>query len=98
MGRLGSLNPARLRRIALETAETASSCPTTRSWRVDSNRTSFWTSPSNRRETGTPVQRLTTSAMSSASTSSFKKRESACSLARSSLASAMRRSSSGNSP
>ena len=41
MGRLGSLSPARLRRMALATAETASSCPTTRSWRVDSSRTSF---------------------------------------------------------
>ena len=98
MGRLGSLNPARLRRMALATAETASSCPTTRSWRVDSSRTSFCTSPSMRRDTGTPVQRLTTSAMSSGSTSSFKKRESVCSLARSSVASAMRRSRSGSSP
>ena len=55
MGRLGSLSPARLRLMAFATAETASSCPTTRSCRVDSSRTSFWTSPSMRRETGTPV-------------------------------------------
>ena len=75
MGRLGSLSPARLRRMALATAETASSCPTTRSCRVDSRRTSFCTSPSMSRDTGTPVQRLTTSAMSSGSTSSFKKRD-----------------------
>ena len=45
MGRLGSDSPARLRRMALATAETASSCPTTRSCRVDSRRTSFWISP-----------------------------------------------------
>ena len=98
MGRLGSLSPARLRRMALETADTASSCPTTRSWRVPSRRTSFWISPSMSRETGTPVQRETTSAMSSASTSSFKKRVPACSLARSSVACPTRRSKSGSSP
>ena len=46
MGRLGSDSPARLRRMALATAETASSCPTTRSCRVCSRRTSFWISPS----------------------------------------------------
>ncbi len=41
---------------------------------ASSMRTSFSTSPSISRVTGTPVQRLTTSATSSASTSSFKKR------------------------
>ena len=98
MGRLGSDNPARLRRMALATAVTASSWPTTRSCRASSIRTSFATSPSSSRVTGTPVQRLTTSAMSSASTSSFKKRWPACSLARSSVASSIRRSRSGSSP
>ena len=71
MGRLGSDRPERLRRMALATAETAASWPTTRSWRTSSMRISFWTSPSIRFDTGMPVQRLTTSATSSASTSSF---------------------------
>ena len=84
--------------MALDTAETASSWPTTRSCRVASRRTSFWTSPSMSRDTGTPVQRLTTSAMSSSSTSSFKKRVPACSLDRSAVASATLRSMSGSSP
>ncbi len=61
-------------------------------------RTSFSTSPSRSRVTGTPVQRLTTSATSSASTSSFKKRWSDCRRARSSVASSIRRSRSGSSP
>ena len=74
IGLRGSDSPARLRRIALETAFTASSWPTTRSWRACSIRMSFWTSPSKSLLTGTPVHRLTTSATSSASTSSFKQR------------------------
>ena len=74
MGRLGSDSPARLRRMALATAETASSWPTTRAWRASSIRMSFSTSPSSSRLTGTPVARLTTSATSSASTSSFRNR------------------------
>ena len=78
----GRDRPARLRRMALATARTASSWPTTRACRVSSMRTSLSTSPSSRRVTGTPVQRLTTSATSSASTSSFKKRWPAWSLAR----------------
>ena len=61
-------------------------------------RTSLSTSPSMRRVTGTPVQRLTTSATSSASTSSFKKRWVACRRASSSVASSIRCSRSGSSP
>ena len=55
MGRFGSDSPARLRRMALATADTASSCPTTRPWRASSIRISFSTSPSSSRLTGTPV-------------------------------------------
>ena len=55
MGRLGSDSPARLRRMALATAETASSWPTTRACRASSMRMSFSTSPSSSRLTGTPV-------------------------------------------
>ena len=83
MGRLGSDSPARLRRMALDTAATASSWPTTRAWRASSMRTSFSTSPSSNRVTGTPVHRLTTSATSSASTSSFRNRCARCSSSRS---------------
>ena len=46
MGRLGSLKPARLRRMALETRRTASSWPTTRSLSRSGMCTSFWISPS----------------------------------------------------
>ena len=74
MGRWGSDRPDRLRRMALATAPTASSWPMTRSWRTSSMRTSLATSPSIRRDTGTPVHRLTTSATSSASTSSLSMR------------------------
>ena len=98
MGRWGSDRPARLRRIALDTAGTASSWPTTRACSASSIRTSFSTSPSSSRVTGIPVQRLTTSATSSASTSSFKKRLPLWSLASSAVASSMRRSRSGSSP
>ena len=55
------------------TAATASSWPMTRWCRRSSMWTSFSTSPSSRRLTGMPVQRATTSAMSSASTSSLRK-------------------------
>ncbi len=91
IGRLGSDSPARERRIALATAVTAASWPTTRRCSSSSRRTSFCTSPSMSRETGTPVQRLTTSATSSSSTSSLSmvlvawsfSRASCCSVSRS---------------
>src|SRR5437762_1159754 len=74
IGRFGSLMPARARSTALATAVTASSCPTTRLWRCSARWTSFSRSPSTSRETGIPVQRDTTSAMSSSSTRSFQSR------------------------
>ena len=52
MGRCGSDRPARLRRMALATAVTASSWPTTRSCSTSSRRTSLAISPSMRRLTG----------------------------------------------
>ena len=71
IGRLGSCNPARLRRTASDTAAMASSCPITR-W---CNSSSRWSNLSFSLciilLTGIPVQRDTTSAISSASTSSF---------------------------
>ena len=70
MGRLGSCNPARARRTASETATSASSWPTTRPRRPSSIRSSFSRSPSSIFSTGTPVQRLTTAAICSASTTS----------------------------
>ncbi len=70
-GDSGSPSPARLRRTASETARTASSWPMTRCARRSSIFSSFSRSPSSMRLTGTPVQRLTTSAISSAVTSSF---------------------------
>ena len=72
-GRFGSDSPARLRRMALATARTASSWPTTRACehRPPCGRACRPRPPCSR-VTGTPVQRLTTSATSSASTSSFK--------------------------
>ena len=80
MGRCGSARPARERRTALATAATASSWPTTRRWRCSSRRISFSISPSMSRDTGTPVQRLTTSATSSSSTSSLSMRSPAWSF------------------
>ena len=68
LGRLGSDRPARDRRTALETATTASSWPTTRLCRADSIRSSFSRSPSIILDTGIPVQRDTTSAISSSVT------------------------------
>ena len=68
LGRLGSERPARERRTALETATTASSWPTTRSCRADSMRSSLSRSPSIILDTGIPVQRETTSAISSSVT------------------------------
>ena len=59
---------------------------------------SLATSPSSMRETGTPVQRLTTSATSSSSTSSFKNRCPSWSEPRATVACSMRLSRSGTSP
>ena len=82
IGRFGSCRPARERRSAFETASTASSWPTTRSWRRSSMWISFSTSPSISFETGMPVHLATTSAMSSSSTSSLKNRLVGLELAR----------------
>ncbi len=71
MGRLGSERPARERRIAPATAETASSWPMTRSWSTSSSSMSLAISPCIMRLTGTPVHALTTSATSSSVTSSL---------------------------
>ena len=98
IGRFGSDSPARLRRIALATAVTAASWPTTRSWRCSSRWISLAASASISRLTGTPVHFETTSAMSSASTSSLSMRLSGCSSSRCAVASSMRRSSSGMRP
>ncbi len=68
MGRSGSLMPARARRTARATAVMASSWPTTRSWRCSSSFISRARSSSVSWETGMPVVRETTSAMSSAVT------------------------------
>ena len=73
IGRSGSLRPARERRSALATASTASSWPTTRWCRRSSMWTSFSTSPSMRRRDRDAGPAATTSAMSSASTSSWRK-------------------------
>ncbi len=70
-GRLGSLIPLRALSTASATALTASSCPITRSCRISSSRISFSRSPSSSRLTGTPVQRLTTLAISDSLTSSL---------------------------
>ncbi len=69
-GRFGSFRPARARRTASETAAKASSWPTTRADRASSIFSSFSRSPSSILSTGTPVQRLTTAAICSASTTS----------------------------
>ncbi len=98
MGRSGSEMPARLRRMALATAVTASCWPTTRCSSTSSRRTSLAISPSIRRLTGTPVTRLTTTATSSSSTSSFSICFSACSTASSELATSISRSSCGSWP
>ena len=68
MGRLGSLRPTLPRRMALETAVTASSWPTTRSWRIDSSFKRRSVSSSFSLLTGIFVQPETTSAISSSST------------------------------
>ncbi len=69
LGRRGSERPARERRMALLTAATASSCPTTRACRRSSILSSFSFSPSSILATGMPVQREMTSAISSSRTS-----------------------------
>ena len=71
IGRLGSCNPARLRRTASATASIASSCPITRWWSSSSRCNNLSFSLCIILLTGMPVQRETTSAMSSASTSSL---------------------------
>ena len=74
MGRLGSLSPARERRMALATRSSAASWPTTRWRRRSSMVTSFLTSPSSIFETGIPVHLETMRATSSSSTSSLSMR------------------------
>ena len=71
IGRFGSFSPDRARITASATAVTASSWPMTRLCSSSSRCSSFCISPSSSFDTGTPVQRLTTSAMSSSSTSSL---------------------------
>ena len=68
LGRLGSDNPALERRIALLTAFSASSCPTTRLLSCSSMRNSLSRSPSIIFDTGMPVHFDTTSAISSSVT------------------------------
>mmetsp|Transcript_36630 Transcript_36630/g.85069 ORF Transcript_36630/g.85069 Transcript_36630/m.85069 type:complete len:265 (-) Transcript_36630:257-1051(-) len=68
-GRFGSDRPARERRIASLTAWMASSWPTTRSCSLPSICSSFSRSPCISLDTGMPVARATTSAISSAPTS-----------------------------
>ena len=68
-GRFGSDSPERERRIASDTRRTASSCPTTRSCSLSSMCRSFSRSPCIIFDTGMPVARETTSAISSAPTS-----------------------------
>ena len=72
IGRLGSLIPARARMMASATESTASSCPITRSCKMLCRRRIFSRSPSINLVTGTPVQRATISAISSAVTSSLR--------------------------
>ena len=64
LGRFGSDKPARERRTALDTATTASSCPTTRLCKNSSICRSFSRSPCIILATGIPVAALTTSAIS----------------------------------
>ena len=72
IGRWGSLIPARARMIASDTASTASFWPITRSCKILCKRNNFSRSPSISLVTGTPVQRATISAISSAVTSSLR--------------------------
>ena len=68
-GRLGSFSPARVRRIALETALTASSWPMIRLCTSSSMRSNRVVSASVSLNTGIPVQLPSTSAISLSSTS-----------------------------
>src|SRR5215204_358064 len=68
VGRFGSERPERERRMAFATALIASSCPTTRSCSLSSISSSFSRSPCISLDTGMPVARATTSAISSAPT------------------------------
>ena len=72
MGLFGSPIPARERLITSDTREMASSCPITRFFNSISIFSSFARSSSNILVSGIPVQRATTSAISSAVISSFK--------------------------
>src|SRR5436309_2647956 len=65
VGRLGSLSPARERRIALETTSIAGCWPMTRLWSSSSMRMSFCVSASVSLNTGMPVHIETMSAISS---------------------------------
>ena len=78
MGLFGSDRPARLRRMAPATAETASSWPMTRSCSLSSRSTSFSISPCIILDTGMPVHVDTTSAISSCDTSSLRIAPSSC--------------------
>ena len=62
--RCEAASPARLRITASATAETAASCPTTRSWSSSRSFSSLSFSVAFSLETGMPVQRETTAAMS----------------------------------
>ena len=73
IGRFGSFKPERARRIAFETASTASSWPITSLWSKSSIFRSFSISPSISLFTGMFVHLLTTLAMSSSSISSLSK-------------------------
>mmetsp|Transcript_34891 Transcript_34891/g.108534 ORF Transcript_34891/g.108534 Transcript_34891/m.108534 type:complete len:228 (+) Transcript_34891:1135-1818(+) len=70
IGRLRLFRPAALTSTALATASAASSWPSTLALRAGPNRKSRSRSPCDSRCTGMPVQRATTSAMSSTETAS----------------------------
>ena len=72
IGRFGSLSPTRPRRIARATADTASSCPTTRSCRMDSSFNSRSDSSSASLRTGIFVQSETMSAISFSPTTNLR--------------------------
>ena len=80
IGRFGSAIPTRERFTASATFWMASSCPTMRPRSASSIRESFSSSPSSMRVTGTPVQRDTTSAISSSPISSRSTRRELCSF------------------
>ena len=78
MGLSASASPDRVRRTASLTAFTAAVWPMMRRPSSLSSSRSLSRSPFSIRETGMPLHRLTTSAMLSASTSSFTRRDSPC--------------------